>query len=96
MGGLDGVRRRFATLEKVLDEKSRRLLVAAECKTWGPGGISAVSQATGVSRQVIRQRTEGIDQPRTHPVGRIRVGLVAGGRRSRERTPALWLRIWKS
>jgi hypothetical protein len=47
MDGLAGVRRRFATLEKVLDEKSRRLVAAAECKAWEPGGISAVSQATG-------------------------------------------------
>jgi len=88
MGGLDGVRRRFATLEKVLDEKSRRLLVAAECKTWGPGGISAVSQATGVSRQVIRQGLKELDQPRTHPVGRIR--RPGGGRKKvKEKDPTL-------
>ncbi len=80
MDSLDAVRQRFATLEKVLDEKSRRLLVAAECKTWGPGGISLVSQATGVSRQVIRQGLKELDQPPTHPAGRIR--RPGGGRKS--------------
>jgi transposase len=88
MDGLDGVRRRFATLEKVLDEKSRRLLAAAECKTWGPGGISVVSQATGVSRQVIRQGLKELDQPRTHPAGRIR--RPGGGRKKvKEKDPTL-------
>src|SRR5260370_4159650 len=80
MDSLDAVRQRFATLEKVLDEKSRRLLVAAECKTWGAGGISLVSQATGVSRQVIRQGLKELDQPPTHPAGRIR--RPGGGRKS--------------
>ncbi len=80
MDSLDAVRQRFATLEKVLDERSRRLLVAAECKTWGPGGISLVSQATGVSRQVIRQGLKELDQPPTHPAGRIR--RPGGGRKS--------------
>ena len=91
---MDGVRRRFATLEKVLDEKSRRLLVAAECKTWGPGGISAVSQATGVSRQVIRQGLKELDQPRTHPVGRIR--RRGGGRKKvKEKDPTFGCGSWK-
>ena len=79
MDSLEAVRKRFASLEKVLDEKSRRLLVAAECKTWGAGGISVVSQATGVSRQVIRQGLKELEQPPTHPVGRIR--RPGGGRK---------------
>src|ERR1017187_846227 len=48
-----GVRERFRFLEAVLDERSRRLLAAAESKVWGPGGISKVSRATGVSRQAL-------------------------------------------
>ncbi len=79
MDSLVGVRRRFATLEKVLDEKSRRFLVAAESKTLGPGAISAVSQATGVSRQVIRQGLKELEQPPTRPTGRIR--RPGGGRK---------------
>ena len=77
------VRQRFTALEPVLDEKSRRLLVAAESKAWGPGGISAVSQTTGVSRQVIRQGLRELEQSPTHPPGRIR--RPGGGRKSATR-----------
>jgi transposase len=88
MDSLVGVRRRFAALEKVLDEKSRRLFVAAECKAWGPGGISAVSRATGVSRQVIRQGLKDLEQPPTDPGGRIR--RPGGGRKKvKQKDPTL-------
>jgi hypothetical protein len=79
MDALAAVRRRFTALEPVLDEKSRRLLVAAESKTLGPGGISAVSKATGVSRQVIRQGLRELQQPPRPPAGRIR--RPGGGRK---------------
>ncbi|MHB1938077.1 MAG: hypothetical protein ACYCOR_16025 [Acidobacteriaceae bacterium] len=88
MDGLTGVRQRFAALEPVLDEKSRRLLAAAESKAWGRGGISAVSKTTGVSRQVIRQGLRELEQSPTHPDGRIR--RPGGGRKSaREKDPTL-------
>jgi len=74
-----GVRDRFRFLEAVLDERSRRLLAAAESKAWGSGGISAVCRATGVSRQVIRQGLRELAQPRAHPAGRIR--RPGGGRK---------------
>jgi transposase len=88
MDGLTGVRQRFAALAPVLDEKSRRLLAAAESKAWGRGGISAVSRTTGVSRQVIRQGLRELEQSPTHPAGRIR--RPGGGRKSaREKDPTL-------
>ena len=88
MDSLAGVRQRFAVLEPVLDEKSRRLLVAAESKAWGPGGISAVAKTTGVSRQVIRQGLRELEQPPTHPAGRIR--RPGGGRKkARQKDPTL-------
>src|ERR1035437_3596972 len=88
MDGLVGVRRRFAALEKVLDEKTRRLVVAAESKALGPGGISAVSQVTGVSRQVIRLGLKELEQPPSHPAGRIR--RPGGGRKkARQKDPTL-------
>jgi transposase len=74
-----GVRQRFKSLTAVLDEKSRRLVAAAECKAWGSGGISAVSKATGVSRQVIRQGLRELAQPATAPGGRVR--RPGGGRK---------------
>ncbi len=88
MAGLAGVRQRFTVLAAVLDEKSRRLLVAAESKAWGPGGISAVSKTTGVSRQVIRQGLRELEQSPTRPTGRIR--RPGGGRKSaKQKDPTL-------
>jgi hypothetical protein len=44
---------RWAVMRDALDERQRRLLVAAEAKVLGRGGVSAVSDATGVSRTTI-------------------------------------------
>ena len=88
MDALAAVRQRFAALEQVLDEKSRRLVVAAESKALGSGGISAVSQATGVSRQVIRQGLRELEQSATPPAGRIR--RPGGGRKkAQQKDPTL-------
>src|SRR3954468_5922597 len=45
---------KFASLEPVLDERARRLWAAAEAHAIGRGGISRVSEATGLSRITIR------------------------------------------
>ncbi len=79
MDALAGVKRRFTALRRVLDERSRRLVVAAESLAWGRGGISRVSRATGVSRQVIRQGLAELKQPSVRPTGRIR--RPGGGRK---------------
>ena len=50
---LDAIRRRFSTIAPFLDERSRRLLAAAEAATVGYGGIAAVSAATGVAASTI-------------------------------------------
>jgi len=47
------VRRKFAALEPVLDERARRQWAAAEALELGWGGISAVAEATGMSRVTI-------------------------------------------
>ena len=55
MVDLKQVKTRFRSLQKHLDERTRRLFAAAESEAIGRGGISAVSAATGISRRVIRQ-----------------------------------------
>jgi len=50
-----GIQARYEALRSVLDERTRRLLAAAESQAVGRGGISAVSRVTGISRPVIRQ-----------------------------------------
>lgn len=47
------ISKRFSLLAPILDEKQLRLYVAAEALAIGRGGISLVSQASGVSRPTI-------------------------------------------
>ena len=79
---LVGITERFKRLRGVLDERSRRLLVAAESEAIGPRGISAVSKATGVSRQVIRQGMAELKEAAVLPERRIR--RSGGGRKKAE------------
>jgi transposase len=51
MGGEIG--EKYAKLAPLLDERARRLYVAAEAKALGRGGIAEVSRQTGVSRNTI-------------------------------------------
>jgi transposase len=77
---LAGIEERFKKLRGVLDERSRRLVAAAESETMGRRGISAVSKATGVSRQVIRQGMAELKQGAVLPAKRVR--RSGGGRKS--------------
>jgi len=70
---------RYEALKLVLDERARRLLAAAESQVVGKGGISAVSQATGISRPVIRQGVAELKDPTSLVPGRIR--RKGGGRK---------------
>lgn len=56
---VERVRRKFAVLEPVLDERARRQWAAAESLELGWGGISTVAEATGMSRVTI---TNGIGE----------------------------------
>jgi transposase len=51
--------RKFEVLARVLDERTRRLVAAAEAEARGFGGVTAVAQASGLSRgTVIRGMAE--------------------------------------
>ena len=63
MDALAAVRQRFAALEQVLDEKSRRLVVAAESKALGSGGISAVSRAREYDKVITKQDKARLARP---------------------------------
>ena len=47
------VKARFDTLAPYLDERARRLFAANEAYAAGRGGVTAVSEATGVARSTI-------------------------------------------
>lgn len=50
---------KFATILPYLDERQRRLLLAAEARSLGYGGVSLVARAAGVSRVTV---TAGVDE----------------------------------
>jgi transposase len=70
---------RYEALKPVLDERTRRLVAAAESQAIGKGGISSVSRATGISRPVIRQGIAELKDPASLGLGRIR--RQGGGRK---------------
>jgi transposase len=76
---ISAIAARYEALTPVLDERTRRLLAAAESQAIGKGGISAVSQATGISRPVIRQGIAELKNPASLVSGRIR--RKGGGRK---------------
>ena len=57
------IRDRFTAVEQDLNERSRRLLAAAEAKTAGHGGIAAASRATGVARSTIGRGLKDLASP---------------------------------
>ncbi len=79
MDDTNGIAERYALLSDSLDERSRRLLLGAESKVLGRGGISAVSKATGVARSVIRHGLADLAGSEPLETGRIR--RSGGGRK---------------
>jgi transposase len=76
---LAAISARYKALKGSLDERSRRLMAAAESQVLGRGGISAVSKATGISRIVIQQGIAELASPSSLPAGRVR--REGGGRK---------------
>jgi len=75
---------KFAPLEPLLDERSRRLWAAVEARALGRGGIVRVAEATGLSRATIRVGLRELDTPSTVDSRRAtseRLRRPGGGRR---------------
>jgi transposase len=70
---------RYEALKTLLDERSRRLVAAAESQAIGKGGISIVAKATGISRPVIRQGMADLKDSTALAPGRVR--REGGGRK---------------
>src|SRR4051794_31721149 len=80
MEAVAAIKRRFELLAPVLNERTRRLVAAAEAVAYGRGGGMAVARATGVSRRAIRQGIGELAAPGSLPEGRVR--RAGGGRKS--------------
>jgi hypothetical protein len=76
------IRRKYRALKPELDERRRRQWAAAESRDLGRGGITAVAQATGLSRTTIYVGTGELDQPAKRRASEaMRVRRAGGGRR---------------
>ena len=62
-----------------LDEKSRRRLAGLLAWQWGRGGVSLLSQITGLSRTTIRRGRDEV-QHVERPSGRGRIRKAGAGR----------------
>ena len=76
---VESLRAKFEAVLPHLDERQQRLMMAAEARSLGHGGIAAVARATGASRSRISQ---GVAEMETgdEPLGRVR--RVGGGRKA--------------
>jgi len=77
------IRSRYGAMGPHLDERERRLFVAAEARTAGYGGVSAVARATGIARSTINRGLKDLDV--RVPVQR-KVRRAGGGRPSLTQT----------
>jgi len=75
----EAIKQRFERVVGELNERTRRRLAASEAMTLGWGGISAVSRATGLSRQVISSGIKELQEEQRSHSGRVR--RVGGGRK---------------
>ena len=81
--------RKFETLARVLDERTRRLVAAAEAEAMGFGGVMAVARASGLSRgTVIRGMAELKTAPERSSGRRVR-RKGAGRKRTVDRDATL-------
>jgi len=78
---------KFAVILPHLDERQRRLLLGAEARALGHGGIRAVAQAAGMGEATVAAGVDEVDAG-APPLGRAR--RPGGGRkRATERDPGL-------
>lgn len=77
------IKARYRALETLMDERMRRQWAASEAQTYGRGGVSAVSRATGMSRNTIRKGVAELAARKKHPRAprETRIRQKGGGRK---------------
>jgi len=81
------LRQRLSEVLPYLNEKQRRILLAAEARSLGRGGASRVSRASGISRPTVQRALRG-EAEELHAEGRIR-RAGAGRKKARDLDPGL-------
>jgi transposase len=79
---VEWIRDKYLAIVSDLDERGIRRWAAAEARSLGWGGISAVAKATGISDRTIRNGIQELDDPQAPTADRQR--KTGGGRRRRE------------
>ena len=79
----ESVAGRYAVLRPHLDERQRRLMLAAEAAEPGRGGITVVAQATGVHPDTVAKGVRELEGG-GEPAGRVR--KPGGGRKPAAKT----------
>ena len=67
-----GERYRLLSAQGVLDERTRRLWAAAEARSAGHGGLSAVVRATGISESTVLRGLADLDSEQRPAPGNVR------------------------
>ena len=80
---IEWIREKYSAVVCDLDERGRRRWSAAEARSLGWGGITAVAEATGISDRTIRNGIGELDDPEAQPRDRQR--RPGAGRRCREK-----------
>jgi transposase len=77
------IKKKFQALSSVLDERSRRQWAATEAMSLGWGGVSAVSEATGLARNTIASGMREVEQRKKHSnvFAESRLRKEGGGRK---------------
>ncbi len=84
----EAIGERYRALAAELDERRRRLWAAAEARSHGRGGVTAVARATGMSATTIHKGLGELESGETLERGRVR--RPGGGRKAlSEKDPAL-------
>ncbi|MGB5196111.1 MAG: ISAzo13 family transposase [Candidatus Deferrimicrobium sp.] len=82
---MDTLKRKFAALLPALNERGRRLAVAAEARALGYGGVAKVARASGVSVSTIWRGLKELKKPGRR-LDASKVRRAGGGRKSLQET----------
>ena len=80
---IEVIRKKYEGISPLLNEFQRRIWAAVEVKSMGRGGLTAVSKATGLSRNTIKRGLHELDNHDYPPPKRVR--KAGGGRKKAEK-----------
>ena len=77
----EALKMKLAVVLPHLNEKQRRILIAAEANNFGYGGIQTLSDLTGVSRPTIYRGIRDLNESGKCKTPQDRIRLEGGGRK---------------